>query len=163
MRLPQEYAVASVPSVACANTALVKCVSPGVRCCIPTRRQISERANPREIAGVLMALARVVVPAEPVVFLGLGEFMRSVTKWLVPGQTALAEIFFLAADNKLVRFMVSAFNDACHALLLCVERRKDYAAAYVSAMDDDHDSRVGQDPANADKIDDLVVLLHPID
>jgi hypothetical protein len=112
-----------------------------------------------------MALARVVVPVKPVVLLGLGEFMRSVTERLIPGQTALAEIFFLAADNKLVRFMVSAFNDACHALLLCVERRKFSAAAYVSAVDDDagHDSRVGQDPANAGKPNRLVALLHPVE
>jgi hypothetical protein len=79
-----------------------------------------------------MALTRVVVPVKPVVLLGLGELMRSVAEWLIPGQTASAEKFFLAADYKLVRFMVSAFNDACHALLLCVERQKVSAAAYVS-------------------------------
>ena len=63
-----------------------------------------------------MTFSCVVVPIKTIDIrvLVLGELMCSVTKWLVLGQAALAEIFFFAANNKLIWLTLSVFYNTCH-------------------------------------------------
>jgi hypothetical protein len=80
----------------------------------------SERANVQEVSSMLVAFSCVIVPTKKidVLVLVLGELMLSVTERLILGQAALAEIFFFAANNKLIRLTESAFHHTCHHDLL---------------------------------------------
>ena len=76
----------------------------------------SERADIREFSSKFVTFSCVIVPTKKIdiLVLVLAELMRSVAERLILGQAALAEIFFLAAHNKLIRFIVSAFYHPCH-------------------------------------------------
>ena len=80
----------------------------------------SERADTREFSSMFVTFPCVVVPTKKIDILVFvfGELMRSVTERLILGQAALAEIFFFAANDKLIRLNVSAFYQTCHHDLL---------------------------------------------
>ena len=80
----------------------------------------SERADTLEFSSILVTFSCVIVPTNKIDILVLvfGELMRSIAERLILGQAALAEIFFFAANNKLIRFTVSAFYHTCHHDLL---------------------------------------------
>ena len=80
----------------------------------------SERADVQEVSSMRVTLSCIIVPTKKidVLVLVLGELMRSVTERLILGQAALAEIFFFAADNKLIRLTESPLHHTCHHDLL---------------------------------------------